>query len=125
MHTDAIPWSVIHYIHLNEDETTSSSRIFIKILFQELAEFMGLQKLNERIRDQTMMEHFEGIFPKDNPRNARFAINFFTSIGLGGLTYVLFHPPFLTLQGRSEGMAQDSAEEGRTPTRTQRVFQQQ
>ena len=27
------------------------SRIFVKILFQELAEFMGLLKLNERLRD--------------------------------------------------------------------------
>jgi len=86
LHTDAIPWAVVHFIHLNEDETTSSSRIFIKILFQELTEYMGLQKLNERIRDATLQGHFEGVFPKDNPRNTRFAINFFTSIGLGGLT---------------------------------------
>jgi hypothetical protein len=27
------------------------------------------------------------LFPKDLPKNTRFAINFFTSIGLGGLTY--------------------------------------
>ncbi len=33
--------------------------------------------------------YFEGLFPRDNPRNTRFAINFFTAIGLGGLTYVL------------------------------------
>ena len=33
-----------------------------------------------------MQVFFEGIFPKDNPKNTRFAINFFTSIGLGGLT---------------------------------------
>ena len=32
--TDALPWSVIGTIHLTEDETTSSSRIFIKYLFQ-------------------------------------------------------------------------------------------
>lgn len=25
-----------------------------------------------------------GVFPRDSPRNMRFAINFFTSIGLGG-----------------------------------------
>ena len=28
-----------------------SSRVFIKILFQELAEYMGLPKLNERLKD--------------------------------------------------------------------------
>jgi hypothetical protein len=30
---------------LNEEETTSSSRIFIKILFQEISEYLGLPKL--------------------------------------------------------------------------------
>lgn len=35
-------------IRLTESDTTASSRIFIKILFQEIAEFLGLQKLNER-----------------------------------------------------------------------------
>jgi len=49
--TDAISWEVLSVIHLNEEETTSSSRIFIKILFQELAEYMGLTKLNERVKD--------------------------------------------------------------------------
>ena len=33
-----------------------------------------------------MQDSFESIFPKDNPKNTRFAINFFTSIGLGGIT---------------------------------------
>merc|ERR1712156_106414 len=47
--TDAISWEAMACIHLNEHETTSSSRIFIKILFQELSEYMGLAKLNDRI----------------------------------------------------------------------------
>ena len=33
-----------------------------------------------------LSEAFEGLLPRDNPKNTRFAINFFTSIGLGGLT---------------------------------------
>ncbi|KAL3705608.1 pre-mRNA-splicing factor cwc22 [Talaromyces marneffei ATCC 18224] len=44
---DAIGWHVLSLIHLNEEETTSSSRIFIKILFQDLAEHMGMAKLKE------------------------------------------------------------------------------
>lgn len=84
--TDAIPWNVLSHIKLTEDDTTSSSRIFIKILFQELCEYMGLPKLNERIKDPTLQDAFEGLFPRDLPKNTRFAINFFTSIGLGGLT---------------------------------------
>ncbi|KAJ7298767.1 hypothetical protein O6H91_Y432500 [Diphasiastrum complanatum] len=84
--TDALPWQVLAYIRLTEEDTTSSSRIFIKILFQELSEHLGLRKLNERLNDPLVQESFDGIFPKDNPKNTRFAINFFTSIGLGGIT---------------------------------------
>jgi len=84
--TDAISWSVLQNIKLTEDDTTSSSRICIKILFQELSEILGLVKLNERLNDPEHSEWFEGLFPKDTPRNMRFSINFFTSIGLGGLT---------------------------------------
>jgi len=51
MHTDAISWGVLQWVKLNEDETTSSSRIFIKTLFLELVEFMGLTKLNDRFKD--------------------------------------------------------------------------
>ncbi|XP_016475883.1 uncharacterized protein LOC107797498 [Nicotiana tabacum] len=84
--TDALPWHVLAYIRLTEEDTTSSSRIFIKILFQELAEQLGIRLMNERLNDPTMQQSFESIFPKDNPKNTRFAINFFTSIGLGGIT---------------------------------------
>ncbi|CAK9150313.1 unnamed protein product [Ilex paraguariensis] len=84
--TDALPWHVLSYIRLTEEDTTSSSRIFIKILFQELSEHLGIRLLNERLNDPAMQDSFESIFPKDNPKNTRFAINFFTSIGLGGIT---------------------------------------
>ncbi|PWY85226.1 MIF4G-domain-containing protein [Aspergillus eucalypticola CBS 122712] len=84
--TDAIGWHVMSIIHMNEEETTSSSRIFIKILFQDLGEHMGLPKLQERMRDEILRPSFEGLFPLDNPRNTRFSINYFTSIGMGILT---------------------------------------
>lgn len=118
LHTDSISWSVLSVIHLNEDETTSSSRIFIKILIQEMAEAMGMGTLKNRfdtdnpdpdgelapVEESTTAlvpargkfgdkpapistrEWFKGMFPKDNARNTRYAINFFTSIGLGPLT---------------------------------------
>uniref|UniRef100_A0A7N5ZR67 Pre-mRNA-splicing factor CWC22 homolog n=1 Tax=Anabas testudineus TaxID=64144 RepID=A0A7N5ZR67_ANATE len=86
LYTDSVPWSVLECIRMSEETTTSSSRIFVKILFQELCAYMGLPKLNQRLKDQTLQPFFEGLFPRDNPRNTRFAINFFTSIGLGGLT---------------------------------------
>lgn len=83
---DAIGWHVLSVIHLNEEETTSSSRIFIKILFQDLGEHLGLPKLHERMRDEILRPSFEGLFPMDNPRNTRFSVNYFTSIGFGLLT---------------------------------------
>eukprot|EP00657_Telonema_sp_P-1_P012244 TRINITY_DN8707_c0_g1_i1.p1 TRINITY_DN8707_c0_g1~~TRINITY_DN8707_c0_g1_i1.p1 ORF type:complete len:230 (-),score=87.70 TRINITY_DN8707_c0_g1_i1:125-814(-) len=86
IHTDSISWSALSYLTLSEEDTTSSSRIFIKILFQDLCEHLGLTKMNSRLHDPAMAPHFVGLFPRDNPRNTRFAINFFTSIGLGGLT---------------------------------------
>ena len=84
--TDALPWTLLSYIELTEDNTTSSSRIFIKILFQELAEALGLPKLAARLAQPALSAAVAGIFPKDSARNTRFAINFFTSIGLGGVT---------------------------------------
>lgn len=84
--TDGIGWHVLSIIHLNEDETTSSSRIFIKILFQDLAEALGMSMLQARLKDDVLRSNYEGIFPTDNPRNTRFSINYFTSIGMGGLT---------------------------------------
>ena len=87
--TSALPWHVLAYIRLTEEDTTSSSRIFIKILFQELSEHLGICLLNERLSDPTMKDSFDSIFPKDVPKNTRFAINFFTSIGLGGITEIL------------------------------------
>ncbi|KAF7032565.1 hypothetical protein CFC21_043724 [Triticum aestivum] len=84
--TDALPWHVLAYIRLTEEDTTSSSRIFIKILFQELSEHLGIRLLNERLNDPNMQASFESVFPRDHPKNTRFSINFFTSIGLGGIT---------------------------------------
>lgn len=90
LQSDALDWGILEYIHLNEQETTSSSRIFIKILFQELSENMGLPSLKKRLDEPSLQEAFEGLFPKDNPKNTRFAINFFTSIGLGGITFAVY-----------------------------------
>lgn len=50
---------------------------------------MGLRSLNERLQDPSLAEWFGNLFPRDSPRNMRFSINFFTSIGLGGLTDAL------------------------------------
>lgn len=84
--TDSLPWTSFNIIRLTEEDTTSASRIFVKILFQEISEFLGLKTLKERLLDPYMQESLSGMFPKDNPKNTRFAINYWTSIGLGSLT---------------------------------------
>lgn len=84
--SEAVGWHVMGAIHLNEEETTSSSRIFIKILFQDLVEGMGMKKLVEKLQDPIVRPSLEGLFPTDNPRNMRFSINYFTAIGLGAIT---------------------------------------
>ncbi|KAL7809949.1 hypothetical protein V8C26DRAFT_410958 [Trichoderma gracile] len=84
--SDALGWHCLSVIHLNEEETTSSSRIFIKILFQHISEEIGLVKLRARMTDETLRPSLEGLFPRENPRNIRFSINYFTSIGMGVLT---------------------------------------
>jgi pre-mRNA-splicing factor CWC22 len=53
---------------------------------QELSEHLGIHLLNERLNDPNMQDFFESVFPRDLPKNTRFSINFFTSIGLGGIT---------------------------------------
>lgn len=84
--SDAISWQVMSCVHLNEEETTSSSRIFIKILFQDLVETLGLKQLLERVNDPARAVEFRGLFPLEDPKNTRFSINYFTSIGLGAVT---------------------------------------
>ena len=68
---DSLSWDVFEMVHLNEDETTSSSYIFLKISFHI---------------EKALLEHFRFMFPIENLRDTRYAINFYTSIGLGPLT---------------------------------------
>ena len=81
--SDAISWSVLRVIRLTEDDTTSSSRIFLKILIQDLAEALGMKQLKERFKSDIMRPDYEGLFPTDEARNTRFSTNYFTSIGMG------------------------------------------
>ncbi|GAB1320629.1 pre-mRNA-splicing factor cwc22 [Madurella fahalii] len=84
--SDAIGWHVFSIIHLTQEDTTAASRIFIKILFEDLQENLGTAKLKARMSDETLQPSLQGIFPHDNPRDTRFAINYFTSIKMGFLT---------------------------------------
>ncbi len=85
--TEALSWSsVLGPIQLTEETTTSASRIFLKFLFQDLAEFFGCPTLLKRFYAPENRSDFLGIFPEDGPKELRFSINFFTAITLGPLT---------------------------------------
>ncbi|KAL7057154.1 hypothetical protein AAHC03_019137 [Spirometra sp. Aus1] len=86
LYTDSISWGVLECVALNERDTTSSGRIFLKHLFLELCSYMGLAALQARLRDETLQPFFARLLPRDNPKDTRFAINFLTTVGLGGLT---------------------------------------
>lgn len=57
LYTEAINWSCLSIIRLTEADTTSSSRIFIKILFQDLSENLGIEGLVKRLKDETLQQH--------------------------------------------------------------------
>ena len=84
--SDAISWNIMGRIKLTEEDTTSSSRIFVKIVLGEIQESMGLKVLKERFADEEVKLACAGMFPLENPKNTRFAVNYFTSIGLGAIT---------------------------------------
>lgn len=84
--TNAIGWHVFSTVILTEAETTSSSRIFIKILFQGIVEELGTPQLATKLKDPILQPSFTGLFPTEHPRDTRFSINYFTSIGLGAIT---------------------------------------
>lgn len=86
LRTSAIDWSVWSIIKLTEQDTTSAGRIFLKIILQGLAGELGNTELVNRFNDPELVKCYIGLFPTDDPRDTRFAINYFTAIGLGFLT---------------------------------------
>ena len=84
--TDSISWSVLECVKMNEDETTAASRIFIRILLEEMQSAMGIKQLAERLQEPELAPYLAEIFPMDDPKKTRFAINYFTAIKMGELT---------------------------------------
>ncbi len=113
---DAITWAVMQAIILTEEETTSASRIFVKFLMQELAEFYGLPKLAERLATPDFAPYFAGLLPMASDgalaHHMRFSVNFFTAIGLGRLAdgvraslATIQAPPLTAVAGLYDGDA--------------------
>lgn len=104
-----------------QEDTTSSSRIFIKILFHELSDHLGIRQLNKRLSDPKMKDYFDSIFLMDHPKNTRFWINFFTSIGLGGITETL-REYLQTMPAMQQQKSESSSDEsGRNPSKRRKM----
>ncbi|KNG47423.1 MIF4G-domain-containing protein [Stemphylium lycopersici] len=86
--SDGIGWHVFQVVKMTEEDTTSSSRIFVKILFEELLASLGQKVVVERFKDPMLQDSLTAIFPTDadDQSKTRFSINFFTAIGMGVLT---------------------------------------
>ena len=63
LNTHAIRWTVLGCITMTSDRTTSSSRIFVKILFHELTTQMGLGKLKAQLEQPALAAAITGLFP--------------------------------------------------------------
>lgn len=79
------------HINLTESDTTSAGRVFIKFLFLEMVEELGIASVQTILFERTVKTHLHGIFPvsevtTDDAEHIMFSINFFTAIGLGVLT---------------------------------------
>ncbi|KAK1223939.1 pre-mRNA-splicing factor cwc22 [Marasmius sp. AFHP31] len=70
---DAISWAVFECV--NEDDTISSSHIFIKSMMQEMMESMGLKTLKERFKDPEVHKACEGMFPKTHQEMREYLEN--------------------------------------------------
>ncbi|KAF5097590.1 hypothetical protein D0Z00_002348 [Geotrichum galactomycetum] len=84
--SDGLGWEVFENVHINEEETTTSSRIFIDMLFKEMIQEMGIKEMQVRFKEEYLQPFLVNMFPKDEPVNTRFSVNLFTAIGLGVLT---------------------------------------
>ncbi|KAK3145203.1 hypothetical protein QOZ80_4AG0325360 [Eleusine coracana subsp. coracana] len=82
---DALPWrGTLGLVRVTEEDTTSSARIFLKVMFQDLTDQLGIRMLSRKMNNDSEVR--DALVPRDSARNTRFAINFFTAIGLGGVT---------------------------------------
>lgn len=55
LYSESVEWEVLGVIRITHEHTTSSSRIFIKILLQELAENLGLEGLSDKLNNPLIL----------------------------------------------------------------------
>ena len=80
--SDSIDWLALSCVKLSESETTAASRIFLKVLFQEIAKSLGVENLRDRLFEEANSDAVAGIFGQEAEEDLIFAANFFAAIGL-------------------------------------------
>jgi pre-mRNA-splicing factor CWC22 len=81
----AIHWDVLRVVRVTEQDTTASSRRFIRVLLQDMGEAMTVARLKEAFQSSEDAPHVAGFLPRDSLENARFALNFFEVISESGV----------------------------------------
>lgn len=87
MAKDALGWEVLEHVVMTEEDSTAASRIFVKILLEEMRQELGIKKLVERFKEPYIQPYLKNLLVRDRTAaDTRFSINYFTAIGLGVLT---------------------------------------
>lgn len=85
--SDRMGWEPLKTVKLTQDDTDSSQRILLKFVFSKMLEELGMDKLEIRVEEPYIKKYLNGMFPESgDPEHLRFAINYFTALGLGRLT---------------------------------------
>ncbi|KAF0749962.1 pre-mRNA-splicing factor CWC22, partial [Aphis craccivora] len=85
LYSDSISWKVFTTVRLTESETTYSSRVYLKTMFNELIKYMGRDNVKERILCPSLQTSFIGLFSFNTRGNFHLCNQFFTDIGFPNL----------------------------------------
>ncbi|CAN3377205.1 pre-mRNA-splicing factor Cwc22p [Diutina rugosa] len=73
-------------VEISAQGTTVAGRVFLKFVFQQMVEEIGVGEVQKRFDDPAVALDIRGVFPTEDADHLRYSINFFTAIGLGILT---------------------------------------
>eukprot|EP00835_Amoeboradix_gromovi_P001024 NODE_40_length_29852_cov_0.370215.p3 type:complete len:515 gc:universal NODE_40_length_29852_cov_0.370215:545-2089(+) len=81
-----ISWEIFKTVYLSESKTSSSTRILMKFLLMEMMGLMGTKEMKNEFNKDENIKNVKGLFPKRKINDARFAVNYWTSIKMGFMT---------------------------------------
>lgn len=102
------------HIEVSEEKTTSAGRVFLKFLFQQMVEELGVAELKAICSDDLVKHRLRGMFPvvdvtRADANHIMFSINYFTAIGLGVLTEEMREVLKLLPEDRGRSRSRDSS----------------